>query len=128
MPPRWEPSTMQTVHPEPSESRPVRRLQRLTILELMALIAGVAFSLWLISDEDLSASARNVEPAGWLVAVVYLLGGVSAVGVPLLLLELRQHRALWGAGKVLWFSQGTAAWLMWPPVIYARVHGKGLTD
>jgi hypothetical protein len=27
-------------------------------------------------------------------------------------------------GELVWFYQGTASWLLWPPVIYVRVQGK----
>ncbi len=57
---------------------------------------------------------------------VFALGGCSLIGVPLLLVTAR-HRP-WGAGRFLWFTSGTAAWLLWPPVVYQRVagtHGGG---
>ena len=52
-------------------------------------------------------------------AIVFLLGGLSLVGPPLLLRTAR--KSPWGAGRLLWFAQGSASWLLWPPVIYHRV-------
>ncbi len=110
---------MQSTDSETGGVGPVKRPQRLTILEMMILIAGVAVGLWLFG--------KNISEGGdpwhirWVLAVVAVLGGFSVVGVPLLLLELRRRRSRWGAGKVMWFSQGMASWLLWPPMIYLRI-------
>jgi hypothetical protein len=50
--------------------------------------------------------------------LVYCGGGISLFGVPLLLWTAR-HRA-WHAERLLWFIQGTASWLLWPPIVYRR--------
>ncbi len=105
----------------PAANRP-RRRQRLTLLELMILVAGFALAAWLVAPEARAPSGNN-EPESWVFVLVVLLGGLSAVGPPILLAELRRRRRRWGAGKVVWFSQGIASWLLWPPVIYARARG-----
>src|SRR5262249_11895757 len=53
------------------------------------------------------------------VVIVFSLGGLSLIGPPLLLLTAR--RRAWGAGRLLWFAQGTASWLLWPPFVYRKV-------
>jgi hypothetical protein len=52
---------------------------------------------------------------------VFMLGGLSLVGPPLLLVTAKRRH--WGAGRMLWFTQGTAAWLLWPPAVFHRVTG-----
>jgi hypothetical protein len=93
------------------------RADRLSIGVVMLLIAGVALGLWLAA-----AVMQGEDQVGrWLVLLVFVLGGLSLVGPPLLLLTAQ--RRSWGAGRFLWFAHGTAAWLLWPPVIYLRSRG-----
>jgi hypothetical protein len=94
----------------------------------MLLIAGAALGLWLVLDqlrEALGAPGglANVDSGSWALVFIFVLGGLSLVGVPHLLLTAR--RRPWGAGRILWFSSGTAAWLLWPPVVYHRFLGTG---
>jgi hypothetical protein len=111
-----------------------RKPARLGLGGAMLLIAGVALGLSMIADELRSPNLNpNAEPhfGAWdfiasLVAV-FVLGGLSFVGPPLLL--LRRTRRPWGPGRILWFAQGTASWLLWPPVLYHRaVHGGRLGE
>ncbi|HZW34919.1 MAG TPA: hypothetical protein VFF52_29620 [Isosphaeraceae bacterium] len=101
------------------------RGDRLTIGMVMLLIAGAAFGLWLIIDQFRSQFQVGNSPEDrvghWLFLLVFVLGGLSLVGPPLLLWTAR--RRPWGAGRLLWFAHGTAAWLLWPPVVYLRVRG-----
>jgi 4-amino-4-deoxy-L-arabinose transferase-like glycosyltransferase len=92
------------------------RADRLSIGTLMLLIAGVALGLWLGTDRTDAQQRPH-----WLVLLVFVLGGLSVVGPPLLLLTAK--RRPWGAGRFLWFVHGTAAWLLWPPVVYLRARG-----
>jgi hypothetical protein len=95
----------------------------------MSLIAGAALGLWLVTGELrrlISQEGRgpaDIFLGKWdeivLSAIVFFLGGLSLIGPPLLLLTAR-NRA-WGAGRILWFAQGTASWLLWPPYIYRRM-------
>src|SRR5437763_17215063 len=104
---------------------------RLTVAMVMLLIAGAALGFSMIVDElrsaDLNAQ-RDARVGPWdyiasLVAV-FVLGGLSLVGPPLLL--LRRTRRPWGGGRIVWFAQGTSPSLVWPPVEYHRVvHGDG---
>jgi hypothetical protein len=95
--------------------------KRLHILELMFLIAGAAVGLWLIQLDLRSGKGSREELLS--LTVVMVLGGFSLVGPPLLLWERRRDRRPWRAGQVLWFTQGMASWLLWPPVVYSRVRG-----
>src|SRR4051812_25085442 len=102
-------------------SRPGRRGRRLTIWELMLLIAGVAVGLGLFAGEWKRQDAMG-SLGGWLIVTAGVLGGLSLVGPPLLLGErFRNRNRPWRAGKILWFAQGMASWLLWPPVVYRRV-------
>jgi hypothetical protein len=106
-------------------NHPQRIEARFSLGVAMLLIAGAALGIWLIAAEfrsswqaDNSAEARIRNSVN---GVVFLLGGLSLVGPPLLLWTARKRH--WGAGRFLWFTQGTAAWLLWPPIIYHRVSG-----
>jgi hypothetical protein len=91
----------------------------------MLLIAGAALGLWLTLDELREKMRQNNGSDGrihaFLLGLVFVLGGLSLVGPPLLILTAR--RRPWGAGRFLWFAHGTAAWLLWPPVVYHRIQG-----
>ena len=112
-------------------SRVVRQSEtdpdRLSIGVAMLLIAGAAVGFWLAVDQ----LRREGNPNGpsqswvqsWIYAFVFILGGVSLVGPPLLLVTAL--RRPWAAGRFLWFTQGTAAWLLWPPAIIHRVTAAG---
>src|SRR5262245_14745914 len=105
------------------------REDRLSVGLLMLLIAGAALGLWLVIEDlrrvDFRAGPPPADmsfgPWDWVIVfvLVFLLGGLSLVGPPLLLLTARKRR--WGPGRLLWFAQGTASWLLWPPVVYRRV-------
>ncbi len=93
----------------------------------MLLIAGAAVGFWLAlhdlrktNDADVPEQLLN---SSWLFAFVFILGGLSLVGPPLLLVTARTKA--WGAGRFLWFTQGTAAWLLWPPAIYHQLTAPG---
>jgi hypothetical protein len=106
----------------------------MTLGVAMLLIGGAALGLWLIADDLRQMLGR--DPAGgtidlsfgkWddviVTATVFFLGGLSLVGPPLLLLTAR--RRAWGAGRFLWFAQGTAGWLLWPPFAYRKIVHTG---
>lgn len=105
------------------------RADRLSVGILMLLIAGAALGLWIIADDlkRLIGQERNgpddISFGKWdeilSLATVFFLGGLSLIGPPLLLLTAR--RRAWGAGRLLWFAQGTASWLLWPPLVYRKV-------
>ena len=94
--------------------------RRLTIRELGLLIAGIAVGLRLIGMSDM------VGEYPWYAPLVGVLGGMAAVGPPILLWERRRRRRRWGPGETLWFTTGVSAWLLWPPIIYHRVRPPGV--
>lgn len=114
---------MSTTHPPATPGR------RMHLGEMMLLIAGLAVGIWLFSpvgnSSEFEFGKMQEGPIIWLAAV---LGGLSVVGPILLVAERWRHRrgtgkrpVPWGAGRFLWFSSGTAAWLLWPPIVYQRV-------
>lgn len=99
----------------------MRGVQQLTLLELMLVIAGIALGLWLVLNDVREPADKSDPPfANWVIGLVGVLGGIATLGPVLLLLERLKTRERWGPGKILWFSQGMASWLLWPPVLYHR--------
>jgi hypothetical protein len=102
-----------------------RRSDRLHVGVVMLMVAGVALGIWLILDDfrtEIRREETNPRIEAVLLLIVFVLGGVSLVGPPLLLWTAR--RRPWAAGRILWFAHGTAAWLLWPPVVYVRTVGS----
>jgi hypothetical protein len=112
---------MQTSDDKPTAHRSARVAQKLTLLELMLVIAGIALGLWLVINDVRDPAATSDPPLiKWAFGLVGVLGGIAALGPVLLLLERLKTRERWGPGKILWFSEGMASWLLWPPVLYHR--------
>jgi hypothetical protein len=97
---------------------------------VMLLIAVAGFGFWLILQDLRSKLSENGsfedQFNAWLSALIFVLGGLSLVGPPLLLLTARGRP--WGAGRLLWFAHGTAAWLLWPPIVSVRFRGGDVTS
>ena len=112
------------------------RRQRFHLGEGMALTAGVAVSLWLFTPalrESFQGGSQprdfNLLASPWaFLPIIIVLGGLSCVGVPLLLIERARRRRdpAWGEGRTLWFATGAASWLLWPPVIARRATGSNI--
>lgn len=101
---------------------------RIRLIEVMAMIAGLALGFWLVIDDLRPASVASMSFSdSGLLLIVSILGGLSLVG-PVLLLGERRRGWPWGPGRLLWFSTGMAAWLLWPPVVYARFSGRRMGD
>jgi hypothetical protein len=101
------------------------KTRRFTILDMMLLVAGAAVGLWLaIATYGPNGGGPPDVEQRWLAVVAFLLGGVSLIGPPLLLRERFRGRSRLRVGEFFWFIQGTAAWLLWPPVVVQRVAGK----
>jgi uncharacterized membrane protein len=108
---------------EPTSSSPRNPLPRqLAIWELCVLIAGLAVGLWLLMPNW----SEREDVSHWLLILTGILGGLSIVGPPMLLWERRRRRSKWGPGEVLWFSEGMAAWLLWPPILLPKLKGEKL--
>lgn len=117
---------MEAQHPIRSTADQGPRREPLSLLELLLLVAGAAIglavcrSIWSydVGDKD----PIEVVPVAVRI-IVAILGGFSFVGVPLLLARWTRRRTPWGPGKVAWFSQGIATWLLWPPIVCFQVAG-----
>jgi hypothetical protein len=102
------------------------RRERLSILELLLLVTGVGVALavsrpiWTAPYDFQDGDPIQVVPV-LVRVIVAVLSGFSFVGVPLLLSRLARRRTPWGPGKMAWFSQGVAAWLLWPPIVYYQL-------
>lgn len=91
----------------------------------MALIAGLALGIWLVVAV-FQGRQGNALQSLILYTLAFLLGGISLIGPPLLLAERLRRRGRWGPGRLIWFAQGMASWLLWPPVIYIRARERNL--
>src|SRR5262249_45503705 len=111
-----QPSRPLTSDPMPGSNR------RLTILDLCVMIACFAVGLWLAVDLFRESGPSDEE--GWVAIVVYLLGGLSLAGPPLLLRKRLVTHVRLRIGELFWFCQGTASWLLWPPIIIHQVRGE----
>ena len=102
------------------------RREQLSILELLFFVAGVGIALavtrqiWTAPYHVTDGDPIQVVPIVVRV-IVAVLSGFSFIGVPLLLSRLTRRRTPWGPGKVAWFSQGVATWLLWPPILYYQL-------
>jgi hypothetical protein len=107
------------------DAKIARREPRLSIGVLMVLIAGAAVGLWLgrVEVQRMLRDDQDLESqfARWIFVGAFVLGGFSITGPLILLVSARRRQ--WRAGRLMWFAQGTAAWLLWPPAIYHRVAG-----
>jgi hypothetical protein len=105
-----------------------RERRRISIGHVMGLIAGLSIGLWLASTSNIGPGEPDRVRTLILSWAGFLLGGLSLIGPPLLLLERRRSRRKpgppWGPGKLLWFSSGAASWLLWPPVVVQRVRDQ----
>jgi hypothetical protein len=94
------------------------------IWELLVLVAGLAVGLWLGAEGLREFDSARFD--SWLFQIGVVLGGLSLAGPPLLIAERRRRGRPWRAGRLLWFAQGMASWLLWPPMIWARARGDRL--
>lgn len=109
----------------PARPRPAVR-GRPGVLDLMTLVAGLAVGLGLVLPDLTGADPPRMGSLtdDVLLFAVAVLGGLAAVGPPILLAERRRLRRRFGPGRLLWFATGTSAWLLWPPVVARRLQGE----
>ncbi|MDP6718280.1 MAG: hypothetical protein QGF59_06490 [Pirellulaceae bacterium] len=105
------------------------RRDRFGIAQMLILVTGIAIAFWvmrpLLLQEYDGADGDPIQMVPvFLRVVIVILGGISLVGVPLLLFRRRRDRTRWGPGKMAWFSHGTASWLLWPPILFWQLSGK----
>lgn len=83
---------MQTPDDKAKDHLPARRAQQLTLLELMLMIAGIAFGLWLVIN-DVRRPADKADPpfANWVIGLVGVLMASWLLWPP-----VSYHRALKG--------------------------------
>lgn len=106
---------------DPPSVYPRRERNRITLFEIMAFVAGLAVAIWILVPTFRGDGPGEVE--GVVLTLAFLLGGLSLVGPPLLIWERwsrSSRQRPFGPGRLMWFSQGMASWLLWPPVIYRR--------
>jgi hypothetical protein len=105
------------------------RRDRFGIAQLLMFVAGIAVAFWVMRPILLEKyNGEDGDPIQIVPVVlrsaIALLGGVSFVGVPFLLLHRRRARTRWGPGNMAWFAHGTASWLLWPPILYWQLSSK----
>ena len=98
------------------------RRDRFGIAQMLILVAGIATGFWVMRPLLLQEyDGEDGDPIQMIPVVlrviIAVLGGISLVGVPLLLLRRRRDRTRWGPGQMAWFAHGTATWLLWPPIL-----------
>jgi RsiW-degrading membrane proteinase PrsW (M82 family) len=101
----------------------VHKVQRnITLRAVFLLVTGAAVGFWLFAPFFRDRDAGPFEK--WVLAVIAFLGGIALAGGPLLLWQRFKDRRRWGPGRLLWFASSSATWLLWPPVVAARLRGK----
>ncbi|KAA5542762.1 hypothetical protein FYK55_14680 [Roseiconus nitratireducens] len=113
----------------PDESRPAAPSDRFGIARLMLMVAGIAIAFGVLGPIlEAGGNSDDNDPISaiplWLRWIITVLGGVSLVGVPILLLQRCKGGGRFGPGKSAWFAQGMSSWLLWPPIVAWRVMGK----
>lgn len=115
--------------PDHSETETPTRESRLTIGAVSALIVAVATALGLFSPFLRQQGAGSDRYAFLVVVAGVVLGGPSALGVPWLLYRKYNRRSRadrrWSPGRLIWFAHGSAAWLLWPPIVANRFVKSG---
>jgi hypothetical protein len=104
----------------------------LAMAMLLVASSAVGFSVILDDVRRLGPGPSSFPFVGptdafLLKSLVFILGGVSLAGPPILLLG--QTRRPWGAGCTFWFLHGLLSGLLWIPILYsAFAFGKNLDE
>jgi hypothetical protein len=109
--------------------RMVRTRDRLTLGELMTLIAGAAVGLGLLPLASLShLPVYGPSGVSWQALVIALYGTVSGVTMAafvLLTVARLRVRRTWGPAAVCLFTAGVTAWLFLPMVAVSWIQASG---
>lgn len=97
---------------------------RMSLAVAMLMVALAALGFWLIND-NLRVPIPGPYGFGFwdeaiALGLAFILGGLSLLGPPLLLLRGRGRR--WGAGRMVWFACGVATWTFWPPYFWTHAY------
>lgn len=90
----------------------------------LLLVTGLAVGLWLWWPESKRFDVR--DDGAWVLATIFLGGGLTLPGVPLLLREQRAARSRWRAGRLAWFAIALAGWSLWPALVVVRIRSGEL--
>lgn len=96
-------------------------MERMSILDILLLVAGVCVALAvmrpiLVVPYDHEGGPIEIVPVTVRFMIV-VLGGLSWMGVPLLIWRRIRGGARMTPGQMAWFAHGTASWLLWPPIV-----------
>ena len=105
---------------------PRKPRDRFGMLHIMLLFVGISVALavsriFLVAPYETGQGDPIVIVPVFVRVIIAVLGGISFMGVPILLTRFTRRRTPWGPGQIAWFSQGVATWLLWPPIVHWQV-------
>jgi hypothetical protein len=101
---------------------PMKGEGRMSVAVAMLMVAAAALGFWPVND-DLRVPIPGPFGFGFwdeaiALGLAFMLGGLSLLGPPLLL--LRRQRRPWGAGRMVWFACGVATGLICTPYYWSH--------
>jgi hypothetical protein len=102
----------------------VEKRERFTIGAGALLVLSMALAMGLFLEPMRETDWWRLQNVVFLFVIV--LAGPTAIGVPWLIVRKLRGRfrydRRWGPGRLHWFAQGSAAWLLWPPIVSTRLN------